>query len=85
VECWIDVTHESDRSVVRVAGRLGSAQVPDLSLACSNVAGGHLLIDLSDLLNADSIGVEALRRLRRDGATFVGVSEYLRLKLDAAG
>jgi hypothetical protein len=85
VECWIDVVHERDRSVVRLAGRLGGEAVPDLSVACSNIASGRLHIDLSDLLNADAIGVEALRRLRREGATFVGLSEYLRLKLDAAG
>jgi hypothetical protein len=83
VECWIDVTHESDRYVIRLAGRLGGAQVPDLSLACRNAAGGQLFLDLSDLLNADAIGIETLRRLRREGAILIGASQYIRLKLDS--
>ena len=83
MECWIDVTDETDRCVVRLAGRLGAAQVPDLSLVCRNNTRARLLIDLSDLLNADASGIEALRRLRREGATLTGVSEYLRLKLDS--
>jgi hypothetical protein len=43
-----------------------------------------LVIDLADLLNADATGVDALRRLQREGATFVKVSQYMRLKMDAA-
>ena len=83
MECWIDVTDETDRCIVRLAGRLGAAQVPDLSLVCRNNSRSRLLLDLSDLLNADPIGIETLRRLRREGATLIGVSEYLRLKLDS--
>ena len=83
MECWIDVTDESERSVVRLAGRLAGAHVPDLSLVCSRSAAPHLCLDLSDLLAADAVGVETLRRLRREGATLVGVSEYMRMKLDA--
>jgi hypothetical protein len=84
VECWIDVTDETDRSVVRLAGRLAGAQVPDLSLVCSRIATPRLYLDLSDLLAADAVGVETLRRLRREGATLVGLSEYLRIKIDSS-
>ena len=34
VECWIGVVDESDRRIVRLAGRLGEAQVPELLMAC---------------------------------------------------
>jgi hypothetical protein len=35
-------------------------------------------IDLTDLLSADAVGLDALRRLRIDGAQLVGVAQYLR-------
>ena len=44
----------------------------------------QLVLDLADLLNADATGVDALRRLQRDGATFIKISQYMRLKIDAA-
>ena len=69
--------------MIRLAGRLGGAQVPDLSLACRNLGSGQLFLDLSDLLNADAIGIETLRRLRREGAILIGASQYIRLKLDS--
>lgn len=84
VECWIDHADESTRRVVRIAGRLASAQVPDLLRVCASGERRELVLDLSDLLNADPVGLEALRRLQREGATFVKVSQYIRLKLDAA-
>ena len=84
VECRIEVAVYADRTVVRVEGRLGGAQVPDLLQVCTGVSRSLLNMDLTDLLNADLAGVEALRQLRREGATLIGVSEYLRLKLDSA-
>ena len=38
VDCWIGVVTEVDRRVVRLAGRLSVAQVPELLTACA--AGG---------------------------------------------
>jgi hypothetical protein len=84
VECWIDHADEPTRRVVRIAGRLASAQVPDLMRVCAVNDRRQLVIDLTDLLNADATGVEALRRLQREGATIVKVSQYMRLKMDAA-
>ena len=84
VECRIEVDVYADRTVVRVEGRLGGAQVPDLLQVCTGISRHLLNIDLTDLLNADLAGVEALRQLRREGATLAGLSEYLRLKLDSA-
>ena len=84
MECWIGHVDEPDKRVVRVAGYLASAQVPDLVSVCRGSLAGHLVIDLSDLLNADVVGIDTLRRLARDGAALVEVPEYIRLKLNSA-
>jgi hypothetical protein len=83
VECLIAHDDEPSRRVVRIAGRLNFAQVPDLIAVCGDRAGRQLTLDLTELLHADAIGAEALRRLRREGATLVNLSEYMRLKLGA--
>jgi hypothetical protein len=67
--------------VVRLAGRLGEAQVADLFEACSRAKEPPLL-ELDDLVSADAMGVDALLRLKKRGVKFVGLPEYLRLKLD---
>ena len=84
MECWIGHVDEQDKRVVRVAGYLASAQVPDLVTVCRGAVSNHLVIDLSDLLNADVVGIDTLRRLARDGASLVDVPEYIRLKLNSA-
>ena len=80
MDCWIGVTEESSRRVVRLAGRLTVAQVPDLMTACADA--GELQIDLTDLVSADAFGIEALQNLRDRDAKFVGVNGYIQLKLD---
>jgi hypothetical protein len=81
VDCWIGVTEESNQRVVRLAGRLTVAQVPDLMTACADA--GDLQIDLTDLVSADMFGIEALQNLRDRGATLVGVNGYIQVKLDS--
>jgi hypothetical protein len=66
VECRIQVVNEADGCTVHLAGRLAAAQVPELSYVCADAAG-RLRIDLTDLLSADPVGIDALRRLRRRG------------------
>ena len=83
VDCWIGVITENDRRVVRLAGRLSVAQVPELLTACSE--RGTLEVDLTDLVSADMAGIEALQRVRAKGATLVGTPGYIQLKLDSAG
>jgi hypothetical protein len=83
VECWIGVVQEIDRRVVRLAGKLSGAQVPELLEACSQSSG--LQLDLSDLVSADVAGIEALHRIRARGASLTGVPGYIQLKLDSAG
>ena len=82
MDCWIGVVTEVDRRVVRLAGRLSVAQVPELLAACGGSAA--LELDLSDLVSADVAGIEALQRVRANGATLVGTAGYIQLKLDSA-
>ena len=81
MDCWIGVVQEVDRRVVRLAGQLSGAQVPELLEACAD--GGGLQLDLSDLVSADMAGIDALQRLRAAGAHMVGVPGYIQLKLDS--
>jgi anti-anti-sigma regulatory factor len=80
VECRIQVVHQDDGCIVLLAGRLKAAQVHDLRGICAAV-NGRIRIDLTDLLSADAVGIDALRRLRHDGAELVGVAQYLRRSL----
>ena len=57
---------ETDRRLVRLAGRLSVAQVPELLGACANVTS--IQLDLTDLVSVDVAGIEALQRLRDQGA-----------------
>ena len=77
MECRIQVVPQPDICLVYLAGRLNAAQVPELRQVCADVTG-RIRVDLSDLLSADAVGIDALRRLRRDGAELVGVARYLR-------
>jgi hypothetical protein len=77
VECRIQVVQRPGACTVTVAGRLNTAHVPHLCNACAT-ASGRLRIDLTDLISADATGIDALRRLRREGAELVGVARYFR-------
>jgi hypothetical protein len=82
VDCWIGVGQEHQRRVVKLAGRLSAAQVPELLTACLGDGAVELL--LTDLVSADSAGIEAIQRLQGRGVRLVGVPGYIRLKLEAA-
>ena len=77
MDCRIQVVQEQQQCTVRLAGRLNEVQVYELFAVCAQ-AGGRVQIDLTDLLSADVVGLDALRRLRGDGAQLVGVAQYLR-------
>jgi hypothetical protein len=81
VDCWIGVAQETERRLVRLAGRLSVEQVPELLRVCSNALS--LQIDLSDLVSADAPGIEALQRLRSQGAILLNAPGYLQMKLDS--
>jgi len=82
VDCWIGVVQQTDRRLVRLAGRLSVAQVPELLEACAEVF--PIELNLADLVSADMAGIEALQRLRDQGATLVSAPGYLQLKLDSS-
>ena len=77
VECRIHVQQQADGCTIHLAGRLNAAQVHELRSAFAG-ATGPIRIDLSDLLSADAVGLDALQRLRALGAEIVGAAQYLR-------
>ena len=79
--CRILTRRENDRLVVRLAGWLGEAQVPELLEVCEQ-SNGPPLLELDELLSVDGIGMDALRRIEEQGAELVGIPQYIRLKLD---
>ena len=81
VQCRIETRLENDRLVVRLAGRLGEAQVAALLEACVG-ASGQPRLELNDLVSADAMGIDALLRIEERGAQLIGLPEYLRLKLN---
>jgi hypothetical protein len=81
VDCWIGVVQEVDGRIVRLAGQLSGAQVPELLEVCGK--GGRVQLDLSDLVSADMAGIDAIQRVRAAGAHLVGVPGYIQLKLDS--
>jgi len=81
VLCRIEIRREPDRVIVHLAGRLSEAQVPALIEACAQ-AGSRAILELDELPSADAVGLDALMRIERQGGIFVGLPEYLRLKMD---
>jgi hypothetical protein len=81
VLCRIVTRRENNRLVVHLAGRLGEAQVPELLEVCEQ-SNGPPLLELDELVSADGIGIDALRRIEEQGAELVGMPQYMRLKLD---
>ena len=77
MDCRIQVEARPETCTVYLAGHLKAEQVPELWRVCAT-ASSRIRIDLTDLLSADPVGVDALRRLGLGGAEFVGVAQYLR-------
>jgi hypothetical protein len=80
MDCRIDVAQQPGFCVVHVAGRLTDAQVPDLLRVCATLV--PIRLDLAELDSANAVGVEALRRLRKEGAEIVGAPPFIELLLD---
>jgi hypothetical protein len=81
VDCRIQVHEERNVRTVSVAGRLGDAHVPDLMNACGAISPA-LRLDLIDVVSADAIAIDVLRRIRSGGAQIVGAPKYIELTLD---
>jgi hypothetical protein len=67
-----------EAGVLRLAGRLGAAEVPELE---RSAGAGVRALDLSDLTGADEEGLAAIRRLRDRGLEVRNASHYLALAL----
>ncbi len=82
MDCRIQVLDEHGVRTVSVAGRLANAHIPDLLVACGEISAA-LHLDLTDVVSADAIAVDALWRLHGGGAQLVGVPQYIQLKFDS--
>jgi hypothetical protein len=71
-------------TAVKVDGWLNAAGVAALFEACAGIPP-PLVLDLSDLRDADPDGVAALQRLATADATIVGASPYIQLLLHNQG
>lgn len=78
----LDVSAEPGRAVVSIQGRLAGDAVPELERVCRDTSG-TLILDMTYLMSVDDLGVATLKRLRTDGADFVGMSPYVALLLCA--
>ena len=54
---------------------------PDLLAACGRVSS-PARVELEELMSADVVGIDALRRIEEDGAQLVGLLQYLQFELD---
>ncbi len=77
----ISEEYVSGSKVVHVAGRLAGLGVGELSRVCEP-GDASLHIDLSELLEADEVGLGLLRSLRKSGAELTGVSPFFQLLLE---
>ena len=81
MQCRIDARRNEQRLTLHLAGDLTEEYVPAFLEACASEGAG-LVIELDELLSADAVGVDALRRVEERGAMLVALPFYLRLKLD---
>ena len=81
VQCRIDARRNEQRLILHLAGDLTEEYVPAFLEACAS-EGAHLVVELDELLSADAVGVDALRRVEERGAMLVALPFYLRLRLD---
>jgi hypothetical protein len=77
----IDLAVGADPATMVLQGRLSVAEVAEFEKTAVE-AGLPLCLDLRQLLAADAEGPRALRRQRRRGPRFTGVSPYVELLLE---
>ena len=77
----IDIASEEPQTVVHVSGRLAGVAPAQLRQACDPIEGSFVL-DLSELLYADSAGIDVIRTLGQKGAEVRGASQFVQLLLD---
>jgi len=67
-----------DPQILRLEGRLGAGEVPELERSSEGLVRA---LDLENLLSADEEGLAALRRLRDRGIEIRNASHYLAILL----
>lgn len=80
------ITHEDspDGTIVKIAGWLSAAGVSVLLEACEDCPR-PLIIDLTNLRDADQDGLAALHRLKALDVKLVGASPYMELLIHGHG
>jgi ABC-type transporter Mla MlaB component len=78
----MEIVDHPDHRLIRLAGRLAEAQVPEL-LSAHAAAVHNVQLHLGDLISVDTVGLDALCGLQRAGAQFLDVPTYIQLKLDS--
>lgn len=71
-------------TTLKVDGWLQADGLAEFERTCGDPSD-RLTLDLRGLRQADEASLAVLRRLRAAGATFVGLSSYLTLRLGPAG
>lgn len=77
----ITPTLDGERLVLKVAGRLQSADLSELDKEV-RLGDGAFVLDLSELLSVDEAGIKRLRELSSNGAELRDASQYVQMLLD---
>jgi anti-anti-sigma regulatory factor len=78
----MEIVDHADHRLIRLAGRLTSAQVHEL-LEASRTSPAPVRLNLGELRSVDSVGLEVLHDLHVRGALLSEVPAYIQLKLDS--
>src|SRR5262245_21924381 len=80
MELHVGVRPDGDGTAVTVDGRLAVGAVRELERIVDS-ARSPVVLDLTNLLSADDVGVATLRALARRGVRLTGMSPYVTLLL----
>jgi anti-anti-sigma regulatory factor len=79
----IDTNTDGQRTVVNIAGRLEGPAVEQVRKVCDQIEG-YFVLDLSNIISADTSAIALIRALCESGAEARGGSPYIRFLLDDA-
>jgi hypothetical protein len=80
MELRLSVTERAGSTTVQVDGRLTASGLSELERLVRGLEG-PIVVDLSNLLSADDVGVAELRNLAGRGMKLIGASPYVSLLL----
>jgi hypothetical protein len=76
----VTCTEGEDGALLRIDGHLDRDSLAELEGACE-IAQPPITLDISGLRLADEAALDSLVRLERAGASLIGASQYLELRL----